>query len=129
MAKIFDLQSPILTAKAMQIDVPTGGVDAGEFITRNNNRGFVLVTTDPYGSGEESIEANPKYTLVTNAEAVRALKSAGAINEGQNVFYDAVAGKVTAAPTGNTYCGYAIESVASGATSVLICFIGDDTNA
>lgn len=129
MSKIFDLQSPIATAVTMEIDVPTGGVDAGEFITRNDVSGFPLVTTDPYGAEDESIESNPKYTLITRAEKVRALKAAGAINEGEYVYYDSGDGKINAAPTGNTYCGYALESVASAATSIMICFIGDNRDA
>ena len=129
MAKIFDLQSPIATSISMNIDVPTGGVDAGEFITRNDVSGFVLVTTDPYGVDDESIESNPQYALITKAEKVRALKAAGAINEGEYVFYDSGDGKINTSPTGNTYCGYALESVASAATSIMICFIGDNRDA
>jgi hypothetical protein len=123
----FQLQSPLRDTKQINnLSAPTGGVDAGEFRTVNNVNGFVLVTTDPYGSTDLSLESNRQYVLITEAPLVLAEKNAGAINAGVSVFYNSSTKKVTTSSTGNTYVGYAVESVGSAATQVRIAFNGSD---
>ena len=122
----FQLLSPIRETKQIVLDAPTGGVDAGEFKTSNNVNGFVLVTTDPYGVNDLSIESNRQYVLITDAALVLAEKSAGAINAGASVYYNSGTKKITASSTGNTYVGYAAESVGSAATQIKIVFVGSD---
>lgn len=130
MAKEFNLSSPILLTTQMLIDVPTGGVEAGEFIIRNNTRGFALADADPYDALDNvSIESNPKYTLIVRAPEVIAQKAAGAINEGQTLFFNVSTRKVTTASTGNQYVGRALESVGSAATEIRMTFIGDEADA
>jgi len=122
----FELQSPLRDTDQMLLTVPTGGVDAGEFKTVNNVNGFALTTVDPYGVSDLSVESNRTYTLITDASMVRAQKAAGAINAGQDVYYVASSKKISTSSTGNTHVGYAIESVGSAETSVLIKFTGKD---
>lgn len=122
----FQLQSPLRNTTQIIANVPTGGVNAGEFITLNNVNGFALTTVDPYAVSDLSIESARNYTLITEAEMVLAEKSAGVINAGQNVFYNTSTAKVSTSSTGNTFVGYALESVGSSATQVRIKFVGQD---
>ena len=121
---MFKLRSPLYNTAQMFLTVPTGGYDKGEAVTVNNVVGFTLNAEEPLGSTELSIEGTQQVTLVTQAEMVVAPKAAGAINQGEKVYLDGQS--VTTAPTGNTYVGYALESVLSAATEVLIYFNGGD---
>jgi hypothetical protein len=121
---MFKLRSPIYTTTQMFIPVPTGGYDKGEAVTVNAVTGFTLNAESPLDSNTLDLEDSRSATIVTKAEAVEAPKATGAINRGQEVYLDGQV--VTTAPTGNTYVGYALESVLSAATSVLIAFNGGD---
>jgi len=125
---VFDLQSPLRETAQIFVPAPTGGYNKGDAVVQNDVIGFALNDADPLGAGDESLESQVLVTVITEALLVRALKVTGAINRGEELFYDSGDAKVTTSSTGNTYCGYACESVSSSATSVLMRFQGGEND-
>jgi hypothetical protein len=126
---VFFLQSPLRETVQIQVPVPTGGYDQGQAVAISNVLGFALTTADPIASNDETIESSRLVTFITEAAEVKAKKNTSLqINRGDEVFYDTADGNINKSPTGNTFCGYALESVSASAQFVKIRFQGGEND-
>ena len=126
---VFFLESPLREAVKMSATVPTGGYDQGEAVVKSNVLTFALTSVEPIASDDETIESSRLVTLISEAQVVRAKKNTSlAINQGDEVFYDSGDGNINKSSTGNTFCGYALESVGASATFVKIRFQGGEND-
>lgn len=79
--------------------------------------GGVVVLTDRIGVAITALAAGETGAVLTEGVAVLP-KAAGALTQGQEVYWDGTA--ITATPTDNTRAGYAAADAAADATSVAV---------
>lgn len=111
MAKKFELFSK--GYKQIQA-VAVADLTAGTLVISGSTIGFTLV----------DILDTKQYTLITEAEIVKAEKAAVVIVAGQLLYWDGVAGKVTNVPGTLNVIGVAHEAAASGDTHLYMSFNG-----
>lgn len=114
------MRSPIESAKVLVCTAKTGGVEIGEMDLLPASEKVVGI----YG---ETKDAGESVSFIYEAERVVVPKQTGtgtALALGQLVYYDVAEAGVNGSSTGNTLCGFVVESATTADATVEISLLG-----
>lgn len=108
------MKNYICTGERIDVIAPAGGLSSGDPFVIGSKIGIVL------SGGSEG------ETVVCATEGVFELpKAVGAINQGQKLYFDGTAKKITTVAAGNTLAGYAFRAALSGDATAFVTLTDD----